>query len=83
MPIQEKLKSSQMGQTDETLLSTIDDKRNSTITTENLLSKVDNSSSVDRNTEEESEMYEKKSNPGAKLHQLLDANRRTDAVAAG
>ncbi|EOX95796.1 G-box binding factor 3, putative isoform 1 [Theobroma cacao] len=31
----------------------------------------------------EGEMYEKSSNSGAKLHQLLDASPRADAVAAG
>ncbi|XVF73081.1 hypothetical protein PTKIN_Ptkin12aG0172500 [Pterospermum kingtungense] len=33
--------------------------------------------------DKEGEMYEKKSNSGAKLHQLLDASPRADAVAAG
>lgn len=53
--------------------------------TENLLSKMSSNSSV-RNGEEGSDVYEKSGNnntSGAKLHQLLDANPRADAVAAG
>ncbi|XVF22440.1 hypothetical protein REPUB_Repub12eG0172300 [Reevesia pubescens] len=38
---------------------------------------------MNKKEEKESEMYEKKSNSGAKLHQLLDASARADAVAAG
>lgn len=33
--------------------------------------------------DKEGEKYEKKSKSGAKLHQLLDASPRADAVAAG
>lgn len=51
--------------------------------TENLLSRVNNSGAVDRRSEDEGEIYERKSNSGAKLHQLLDSKPRTDAVAAG
>lgn len=51
--------------------------------TENLLSRVNNSSADDRRSEDEGEIYERKSNSGAKLHQLLDSKPRTDAVAAG
>ncbi|KAF5945015.1 hypothetical protein HYC85_015243 [Camellia sinensis] len=50
--------------------------------TENLLSRVNNSGSVER-SDEGSEMYESNSKAGAKLHQLLDTSPRTDAVAAG
>ncbi|KAF8026952.1 hypothetical protein BT93_E0011 [Corymbia citriodora subsp. variegata] len=51
--------------------------------TENLLSRVNNSGAIDRRNEDEGEIYERKSNSGAKLHQLLDSKPRTDAVAAG
>ncbi|XP_030468351.1 common plant regulatory factor 1-like [Syzygium oleosum] len=51
--------------------------------TENLLSRVNNSGAIDRRSEDEGEVYERKSNSGAKLHQLLDSKPRTDAVAAG
>ena len=57
------------------------DKRELPIGTENLLARVDNSGSIDRNNEE-GDMYENKKS-GAKLHQLLDGGPRSDAVAAG
>ncbi|XP_022770529.1 common plant regulatory factor 1 isoform X2 [Durio zibethinus] len=38
---------------------------------------------MNKKEDKEGEMYEKKSNSGAKLHQLLDASPRADAVAAG
>ncbi|KAI8023622.1 Common plant regulatory factor 1 [Camellia lanceoleosa] len=50
--------------------------------TENLLSRVNNSGSVER-SDERSEMYESNSKTGAKLRQLLDTSPRADAVAAG
>ncbi|KAH9620209.1 hypothetical protein KSS87_021665 [Heliosperma pusillum] len=60
-------------------------KRNPTDSTENLLSRVNNSSSVSKNPEEGTDMYEKSSKPGggSKFHQLLSAKPRADAVAAG
>ncbi|XP_074279719.1 G-box-binding factor 3 [Silene latifolia] len=60
-------------------------KRNPTDSTENLLSRVNNSSSVSKNSEEGTDMYEKssKSAGGSKFHQLLSAKPRADAVAAG
>lgn len=79
----EKLKSSQLGNTQEIVLNSIDDKRVTPVSTENLLSRVNNSGTVDRNMEEGGHLFEKNSNSGAKLHQLLDASPRTDAVAAG
>lgn len=60
-----------------------EDKRVTPVSTENLLSRVNNSGTVDRNMEEGGHVFEKNSNSGAKLHQLLDASPRTDAVAAG
>ncbi|XWS76925.1 hypothetical protein CRYUN_Cryun01aG0219100 [Craigia yunnanensis] len=38
---------------------------------------------MNKKEDKEGEMYEKKSNSGAKLHQLLDASPRADTVAAG
>lgn len=58
----------------------IEDNRVEAISTENLLSRVDNSGALARDVEEEGSMYETKA--AAKLHQLLDASPRTDAIAA-
>uniref|UniRef100_A0A5B7C036 Putative common plant regulatory factor 1 n=2 Tax=Davidia involucrata TaxID=16924 RepID=A0A5B7C036_DAVIN len=74
--LMEKLKNAQLGQTEEVNLDKIDDKRVQPLSTENLLSRVNNSGSVDKSDENNS-------NSGAKLHQLLDTSPRTDAVAAG
>ncbi|XP_028770409.1 common plant regulatory factor 1 isoform X2 [Neltuma alba] len=72
--LMEKLKNAR-GEKDEIFL---------TPSTENLLSRVNNSSSCDNRTiEGENALCEKKPNSGAKLHQLLDTSPRTDAVAAG
>lgn len=79
----EKLKSAQLGNTQEIVLNSIEDKTVTPVSTENLLSRVNNSDTVDRNMEEGGRLFEKNSNSGAKLHQLLDASPRTDAVAAG
>ncbi|KAF3648290.1 Common plant regulatory factor 1 [Capsicum annuum] len=79
--LMERLKNEQLGQTEEVSLGRIDDKRLQPVGTVNLLARVDNSGSSDR-TNEEGEVYENNSS-GAKLHQLLDTNPRTDAVAAG
>nr|BAD42432.1 bZip transcription factor [Psophocarpus tetragonolobus] len=82
--LREKLRNTQLGQTEEILLTSIDSKRGATpVSTENLLSRVNNSSSNDRTAENENDFCENKPNSGAKLHQLLDANPRADAVAAG
>ncbi|GLT59028.1 hypothetical protein SLA2020_318760 [Shorea laevis] len=81
--LMEKLKNAKLGQTVEISLNSIDDKRGLPVSTENLMSRVNNSGSIDRSIEEKSDMYENNSNPGAKLHQLLDASPRADAVAAG
>ncbi|XP_012083268.1 common plant regulatory factor 1 isoform X2 [Jatropha curcas] len=79
----EKLKNSKLGQAQETILNRSSEQRASAVSTENLLSRVNTSASVDRNAGEESELYERNSNSGAKLHQLLGASPRADAVAAG
>ncbi|XP_059456657.1 common plant regulatory factor 1 isoform X2 [Corylus avellana] len=81
--LMEKLKNAKLGQTVEISLNSIDDKRALPVSTENLMSRVNNSGSIDRSIEEKSDMYENNSNSGAKLHQLLDASPRADAVAAG
>ena len=80
--IQDKLKNAQLGHTEEIILNNVE-KRTQPISTENLLSRVNNSGSVDRTAEEDNDLYEKNSNSGTKLHQLLDASPRADAVAAG
>ncbi|XP_071937333.1 transcriptional activator TAF-1-like isoform X4 [Coffea arabica] len=77
----EKLKSTQLGQTGNLSLSKFDEMRLQPVGTANLLARVNNSGSVDRN-DEEGEVFEN-TKSGAKLRQLLDANPRTDAVAAG
>lgn len=65
------------------MLNSIDSKRATPVSTENLLSRVNNSSSNDRTAEDENTFCDNKSNSGAKLHQLLDTSPRADAVAAG
>ncbi|CAK8560741.1 unnamed protein product [Lathyrus sativus] len=79
--LKEKLKNTQLEQTEEIILNSID-KRATPVSTENLLSRVNNSNSGDRTAEEENGFCENKPNSGAKLHQLLDANPRANAVAA-
>ncbi|XP_057511191.1 common plant regulatory factor 1-like isoform X2 [Actinidia eriantha] len=69
------------GLTKEVILTKLDDKR-VPVGTENLLSRVNNSGSVDRSNEG-GQNYENNSNSGVKLRQLLGANPRSDAVAAG
>lgn len=78
---QEKLENTQLGQTEEIILNGIDT-RATPVSTENLLSRVNNSNSDDRAAEEENGFCEKKPNSGAKLRQLLDTNPRANAVAA-
>lgn len=81
--MQEKLKNAQLVQTEDIILNRIEDKRALPVSTENLLSRVNNSGAVDQSTDEKSDMYENSANSGAKLHQLLDTSPRADAVAAG
>ncbi|XP_014515365.1 common plant regulatory factor 1-like isoform X6 [Vigna radiata var. radiata] len=81
--LREKLINTQLGQREEIILESIDSKRSTPVSTENLLSRVNNSSSNDRSADNESDFCENKPNSGAKLHQLLDTNPRADAVAAG
>lgn len=87
--LKEKLRNAQLGQSEEIILNGIDSERATPVSTENLLSRVNNSSSNDRTVEDENGFRDNKSNSGsnsgggAKLHQLLDASPRADAVAAG
>jgi plant G-box-binding factor len=82
--IQEKFKTAQLGQPKEIILSSIDSQRITPVSTENLLSRVNNNSgSNDRAMEDENGYCDNKPNSGAKLHQLLDTSPRADAVAAG
>lgn len=76
--MQEKLKNAQLGHTKEIFLNGGDEQRAPAVCTENLLSRVNNSASG-----EESDLYERNSNSGGKLRQLLDTSPRADAVAAG
>jgi plant G-box-binding factor len=77
--LMEKMKTAQ-AQGEEGSLIKVEGKKGTTLSTANLLSRVNNSSAGP--TEGESETYEKNSG-GTKLRQLLDASPRTDAVAAG
>ncbi|XP_074289715.1 common plant regulatory factor 1-like [Silene latifolia] len=80
-PMKEKLKNLQSEEEE----NAVEVKRNPTDSTENLLSRVNNSSSVSKSSEEGTDMYEKSAKPagGSKFHQLLSAKPRADAVAAG
>lgn len=78
----EKLKNGKLGQRQELTLDKVTDKRSQPVSTENLLSRVNNPGPVDRSPDEESGMYATNSNSGAKLHQLLNTSPRNDAVAA-
>lgn len=79
---QEILSNAQSGQIIEAGRHKIDEKKSPQLSTANLLSRVNNAGSADRD-EGEGDVYEKTAKSGAKLHQLLDASPRTDAVAAG
>ncbi|CAJ2631358.1 unnamed protein product [Trifolium pratense] len=82
--LKEKFKIAQLGQPKEIILSSIDSQRITPVSTENLLSRVNNNSgSNDRAMEDENSYCDNKPNSGAKLHQLLDTSPRADAVAAG
>ncbi|XP_020974084.1 common plant regulatory factor 1 isoform X3 [Arachis ipaensis] len=81
---QEKLKNAQMVQTEGIILKGIESKSATPMSTENLLSRVNNnSSSNDTGGEDENGFCDRKSNIGPKLYQLLDTSPRADAVAAG
>ncbi|GAB4861643.1 Common plant regulatory factor [Ancistrocladus abbreviatus] len=81
--LMEKLKRIRGEQSEGISPSSIEAERVPAVSTENLLSRVNNSSSTSRKSEEGDDVYERNSNTGAKLHQLLDKNPRADAVAAG
>ncbi|KAF8412156.1 hypothetical protein HHK36_000113 [Tetracentron sinense] len=78
----EKLNNAQLGQAEEMVSDKNEAEEALRINTENYLSRVNNSDSVDRNVQQESENLEN-SNSGTKLHQLLQSSPRADAVAAG
>ncbi|KAL3517247.1 hypothetical protein ACH5RR_024149 [Cinchona calisaya] len=77
----EKLKKARPGQMGDLDLSKFDGMRQQPVGTANLLARVNNSGSVDRNEEEDEAIQN--TNSGAKLHQLLNTSPRTDTVAAG
>lgn len=81
---QEKLKNGQLGHPEGIILTSIDSQRATPVSTENLLSRVNNNSpsNNDRTVEDENGYCDNKPNT-AKLHQLLDTSPRADAVAAG
>ncbi|KAK3005363.1 hypothetical protein RJ639_015466 [Escallonia herrerae] len=80
--LMEKLKSAQPAQAEAVNLSKVDEIHALPLSTANLLSRVNNSLSSERN-DREGEIYERSAKSNAKLRQLLDASPRTDAVAAG
>ena len=79
--IQEKLKNAQLGHTQEIALNNIDEPKASTVSTENLLLKVNNSASVDSNTTEDGDLHEGTPNLGA--HQVLSMRPRANFLASG
>lgn len=81
--MQEKLEAVQQADEGKEVRGEIEDSRHPADNTENLLSRVNNSSSLTGRNEGEGETYERNSKKGTKLHQLLDSKPRTDAVAAG
>ncbi|GAB2252020.1 hypothetical protein Droror1_Dr00004867 [Drosera rotundifolia] len=79
-----KLKNVELSLADGVAYSNIDKNRITSINTENLLSKVDNSGPPSGGVlEEGADAYEKSTKTGTKLHQLLDVNPRVHAMAAG
>ncbi|OVA01899.1 Basic-leucine zipper domain [Macleaya cordata] len=78
----EKLKNAQLGRAGEIVSDKMETEESQPISTENFLARVNNSGSVNRRTQQESEVHEN-SNSGTKLHQLLESSPRTDAVVAG
>lgn len=80
--LMERLKNKQRRLAEEVTLGKIDDKRLQPVSTADLLARVNNNGPLDRTLHEDGEVHENNSTSGAKLHQLLDASPRTDAVAA-
>lgn len=79
--LMDKLKNAQLSQAGDFSINKYDEMRVQPVGTADLLARVNNSGSSDRNNEEGDVFENRKS--GTKLHQLLDASPRTDAVAAG
>lgn len=80
LTLMERLKREKLGQMGEMILGRIEDKGAQPVATANLLARVDNSDCGDKNGEEGG--GERSGKSRTKLHQLLDASPRTDAVAA-
>ncbi|KAJ4950788.1 hypothetical protein NE237_027620 [Protea cynaroides] len=79
--LMEKLKNAQGEEAGEMTVDNVESETAPSDSTENLLSRVNNSSSV-INEQRDSEPNEN-SNTSTKFHQLLDSSPRADAVAAG
>ncbi|KAK9145312.1 hypothetical protein Sjap_005215 [Stephania japonica] len=80
--LKEKVKSTELGHPIELASSKIEDQGTATLSTENLLSRVNNSESTKGKFESDAR-ENSNSKSGTKLHQLLESSPRTDAVAAG
>ncbi|XP_010261473.1 PREDICTED: common plant regulatory factor 1-like isoform X2 [Nelumbo nucifera] len=80
--LMEKLKNAEPGETTEMVSNNTETHEDASISTENFLSKVNNSGSVSIDDPRDTEIHEN-SNSGAKLHQLLESSPRTDTVVAG
>ncbi|XP_058096041.1 common plant regulatory factor 1 isoform X3 [Magnolia sinica] len=80
--LMEKLKKAQLGQAGEGDANKMEAQGAPPVAIENLLSRVNNSSSISRSGQREGENRES-SNSKGKLHQLLEPNTRKDAVVAG
>lgn len=78
---QSNLKNKQLSQAGDFSINKYDEMRVQPVGTADLLARVNNSGASDRSNEEGDVFENRKS--GTKLHQLLDASPRTDAVAAG
>ncbi|KAK9094371.1 hypothetical protein Scep_025840 [Stephania cephalantha] len=80
--LKEKLKSTELGHPIELASSKIEDQGTATLSTENFLSRVNNSEPPKGQFEGDAR-ENSNSKSGTKLHQLLESSPRTDAVAAG
>ncbi|RWR96507.1 common plant regulatory factor 1 isoform X1 [Cinnamomum micranthum f. kanehirae] len=78
--LKEKLKDAQLGEAGHTAIQKRESQVGPPVAIENLLSRVNNSGSVSRSAQRESEAHE---NSTGKLYQLLESKSRPDAVAAG
>lgn len=82
--LMEKLNNAERGKTEGMAVDNLAENTKAVaVSTENLLSRVNNMVSADQNLDDEGIAYEKNHNSGAKLHQLLDPSPRPNAMAAG